>query len=700
MADTGQLSGFLGKLTSSGSRVLLVGRAAADLVPAVTIVLDGLDLQERRELAADVLGDEAAAETPVVPILDWTGGIPALVCALPDVLRAAAGLSLRQTHELLSNLPAGAADDQPLRAELLEKCRLEIFDIRSLTSATLPFVLELYKGFISVFDWTMFCQLATLKGVSLSGDPEEMHAELAAAQRAGLACRTGPNRYALHPLAPACLWPGYNGTVAAMAKMDQDLIRQVFGVLWVVYCQAVLMVMRMPEMDREAVGSLPARWRQRQNLWQATDAALKGYLWGLAFPLLRLLRGMLLAEGRVEEWEAVLAEALDRLDRVPPDPAQMGPEDLTRHVALLRRDARLLRDEPDPLAALQAKPVVARDPGPVQLVDADGREVMPIAANRQFSQLMSLGDAKLRQRSAECVALYQAALNLAEASNDLLRVGEAQLALGRAHLNVPEIRDVATYERFARRAVQTGQELGPLGADLVARGKLGVGNAIAEQLQTAEPVDAERLREAQAALGYAATAEASDRTTRASARNGLGFLALLEDKPAEAANQFLEAAVEFEALNEPGNVITAQAQAALALAGRPVGGCSPDRRAGQAGHRPDAGGRVRAIGAGVCALFPRLGSGCSWSSAGVAAAEWSPVVGGQERPPPAPGLGKASILAEWLRTPKRCAGLELHGGLEELVGGLGRLLLQQGQEARPLRADARVVRLLASAVAA
>ena len=125
--------------------------------------------------------------------------------------------------------PGPRCDDEPLRAELLEKCRLEIFDIRSLTSATLPFVLELYKGFISVFDWTMFCQLATLKGVSLSGDPEEMHAELAAAQRAGLACRTGPDRYALHPLAPACLWPGYNGTVAAMAKMDQDLIRQAPG---------------------------------------------------------------------------------------------------------------------------------------------------------------------------------------------------------------------------------------------------------------------------------------------------------------------------------------------------------------------------------------------------------------------------------------------------------------------------------------
>ncbi len=566
-ADREQLTGFLDELTVYGSRALLTGRVTAGLVRTITIALDGLNQEERLELAIELVGEAAATDVSVVPLLEWTGGIPALVCALPDVLRAAEGLSLHEIHDLLWVLRSADESHQLLQEELREKCGLEIFDVRALASGTLPLALHLYQGFISTLDWEIFCGMGAIKGLSLTKDPGQMHSELAAAQQAGLACRTSPDRYVLHPLAPICLKPGYLGTVAVLSKMNPDLTVKVFKLMWAVYCQAASTIIRMPEIDREVVGGLPARRHHRQNLWHATDLALKAPWWGLAFPLLQLLREALLTEGRVEEWQAVLTEALATMDRFPPKPDEMGPEDLTRHVALLRADARRLRDEPEALAALRTKPIVARDPKPIQLVDEQGSQVGHVEENRQFSQLMELADASAQHRSPDSVVLYQAALSLAERNNDDLRAGEAQLALGRAYLNVPEIRDLTAYEHFARQAVQTGQQMDPFGADLVARGKLGVGNAIAEQLQESGELSPERLREAQAALGYAATADASDPGTRASARNGLGNLAMLEDKPLEAANQYLQAAADFESLNQTENLVVAQANAASALAG-------------------------------------------------------------------------------------------------------------------------------------
>ena len=56
--------------------------------------------------------------------------------------------------------------------------------------------------------------------------------------------------------------------------------------------------------------------------------------------------------------------------------------------------------------------------------------------------------------------LKSEAAALAEEGGDLLRLGEAQLAIARAHLHVSELRDPGKYEAFARLGLNTGENWG------------------------------------------------------------------------------------------------------------------------------------------------------------------------------------------------------------------------------------------------
>lgn len=191
---------------------------------------------------------------------------------------------------------------------------------------------------------------------------------------------------------------------------------------------------------------------------------------------------------------------------------------------------------------------------------------MDIGAIRRISALLKSGDIAARNGAAECMALYQEALQLAEDTNDVLRGGEVHLAIARAHLNVAAHRSPEAYERHARLAIAAGRSMGPFGASLAARGSLSLGNAIVEEQRRLKPHVAERLDDARDALDFAATADAADPTTRASARVGLGNLLALEDADAEAAAEYLEACREFEAAGDVRGLLMAQTNAALALA--------------------------------------------------------------------------------------------------------------------------------------
>jgi hypothetical protein len=565
--DRDEFNAFLAALAPLGSRAILTGRISIGLANA--IVLEGLDDEASRELAVEAVGEPAPRGVAVTPLLEWAGGLPALVGAIPELL-AAAGESARDSQRLLDDLRAARGIREELITALLARCGVEVFDVSKLKSVTLPFVLHLYQGFISTLDWNFFGKTAALKGLTLSHDPEEMHVELVAAQRAGLACRTAPDRYLLHPLAPPCLAPGYVACVTVLTNMNEAAKISAMGMIASVYCQEVSLITRVPQIGREVVSGLPAARHHRQNLWRAAEESLAHAWWGLAFPLLQLLREALLAAGRIAEWQAILTETLANLERYPPDPRNMGAEDTTRHVALLRADAAIFQDDPAPLAALRARQVFAADPDAVELVDESGDVSLHFERNRLMSQLMREGDAAAKRGSADCIDLYKTALSLAEQANDPLRIGEAELALGRAYRKVEAVKDLSAAEEFSRRAIRRGDAEG-LGADLVSRGKLGVGNAILDQLMVEnlkgkDPVDPERLREAQAAFDYAASAGSSDGGTKAAARNGRAGVAALEGKLVEASDYYLQAVAEFEVLKDADGVAAAQTNAALALA--------------------------------------------------------------------------------------------------------------------------------------
>lgn len=186
--------------------------------------------------------------------------------------------------------------------------------------------------------------------------------------------------------------------------------------------------------------------------------------------------------------------------------------------------------------------------------------------NRRISALLKAGDGAKAQGSAECVAYYHEALQLAKEGNDVLRGGEAALALARAHSYVASVRDYELAETFATSAVKSGEEFGLLGRDLAVRAKLTLGNIITDSFQAQRPANAEsRLESAMRLFKVVIGSDEADEFTKASARNGLGTAKVLGGDYAGAAQDYLAASSEYEAIDNLGSMLMAQSNAALSF---------------------------------------------------------------------------------------------------------------------------------------
>jgi hypothetical protein len=564
-AEQERFGAHIADLAARGDRILLTSRSGSGLPGVERLVVPGLGWEERRELALHCLGTQTLPDL-AVPLLEWTDGIPELVLMIEELMSLAPGGTPEAGRALLWDFRTGMQTHQRLCESVLRRCGLEIFDIRTLPTITPQLVLQLYQGLISINDWTVFAAMATGKGLALDGDAEAFHTDMAAAVRAGLACRIGDDQYKLHPLAPASSAPGFSGTAFVLAKKDEGRMPEVVGLIQSLYCQAVSVVVRSPISDGN----------HRQNLLNATAITLWYPWWGLALPLMKLTRDALVAEGRQGEYRAVLEDALTMMKRLPPQQNEMGPENLDRHLKRLSSDAVDFGVRDDLLEVVRVQEQAA-SPEYLKMYDESGKPIADLGRNRRYSELLAQGDAAVRRGSPECIQRYQSALE--QAGTDPFRVGEVQLALARAYLNVESIRDLSRYESFARMAIETGMGLGKLGVDLVTRGKHSLGTAILEQLQAsrhedpahAPPLDLDRVREAEASLTFVTASKASDELTRASALNSLGILSSLKEDDSEAAAFYLQAAAGFEHLGQVGNLLSAQTNAArsLALAGRP-----------------------------------------------------------------------------------------------------------------------------------
>jgi tetratricopeptide (TPR) repeat protein len=566
-ADQERLVAHIAELAARGDRILLTSRAGSGLPGVERLVVPGLGWEERRELALDCLGTQTLPEV-AVPLLEWTDGIPELVLMIEELIALAPDGTPEAGRELLADFRTGLPARRDLGASLLSRCGLEIFDIPTVPTVTPQLVLQLYQSLISINDWTVFAAIATGKGLALGGDAEAFHTHMAAAIRAGLACRIGDDRYQLHPLAPASSAPSFSGVAFALANKDEHRMPEVVGFIQSLYCQAVSVVLRSPI-------SPISDGNHGQNIVNATAIALWYPWWGLALPLMKLTRDALIAEGRQGEYRAVLEEALTQMQRLPPQQNEMGPESLDRHLERLNSDAVTLGVSDDLIEVVRAQ---AHEAGVeyLEMYDESGELIADLGRNRRYAELVAQGDAAVKTGSPDCIQLYESALE--HAGSDPFRIGEVQLALARAYRNVESIRDLSRYESFARMAVETGTGLGKPGEGLVTRAKHSLGTAILDQLEAsrqedpahAPPIDPDRLREAEASLTFVATSKASEELTRTSALNSLGVLSSLREDDAEAAAFYLQAAAGFEHLDQVGNLLAAQTNAArsLALAGR------------------------------------------------------------------------------------------------------------------------------------
>jgi CHAT domain len=314
--------------------LVLTGRAPCGLDRVITVTLAGLDAESRAELAAHA-GFGRSEVQAAAGLLDWSQGVPAVVLELPRIV---AGTPLHQpgvVRKILWALRSGKTEPPALGLALMERTRLQFVDVSRIRRVVLPFALALFQGHLSDWGWRFFSDLAASSKLLMATEGEPvalLREELEPAVRGGLVCRVDGG-YALHPLAPIAIEPGFAGTLQALAHGDPEMVRRVMGVAWSSYIQTVSTTLRTcAELGFRGFGTLR---EQRENLWNAIEIALVGAWWGLALPLLHQVRDMLLADSREAEWETLLDEALGRLRESPPDPDDMGPENADLHVVRL-----------------------------------------------------------------------------------------------------------------------------------------------------------------------------------------------------------------------------------------------------------------------------------------------------------------------------------------------------------------------------
>jgi hypothetical protein len=485
--------------------------------------------------------------------------------------------TIDDTYELLWHLRMGLVnwdgrDDSWVEDSFLEAAGLETFDVRMLKDPTLPLALSLFQAFLPIGLWHQFCLVAGLKGLNLGGDlaPNILVRELAPAVSCGLACRLPNETYLIHPLASMALFPGMIGTISALCGSERSEMREaVLSKMHAMHVTTTSMTMRMqaaiPGVELP-FGSLPD---QRQNLYQATEFAIRGHAWEAALPLIRLVRDELLSEYREDEWWALLLRALAELSAFPPEKDAAVLENIHLLVTqLLAQEAERVGDETIAVQlrqtalqlALADKTTITRNkPG------AEGPATEEkVYIRRRISALLQWGDSLARSGSADCLTFYNEACELASEADDNYRLGDAQLAVARAYVNVEDLYDPVKYEENARLALATA-EAGLNRTRLIASCKMSIGTAIVLQLNSSDVLDPQRAEEAYACLTFAVASDAAEPVIKAAAYNSIGVLMGIVGLLDEAANAYLSACKQFESLEDADSLVRAQVNAAQVL---------------------------------------------------------------------------------------------------------------------------------------
>ena len=565
-AERDVLLAMVRDFATSGSDVLLTGRATALIEGITSVTLSGLDAAAAADLMSAYDVQPTEDDDVLAAWLDWTQGLPGSLLAPPPFL---AGDGNGNGDNELASLRGGIQDirvgGDKTAQPLATACRLEKLLWPNFSETTVMALFN-FQGYLTRELWEPFAKYLNFKTNGLLGgeryDWATVQEDMRGAMRGGFISSLNDSTFFLHPLATFAVTPHYFEMCRAMAGPNpSDRHRRWTLALPIsAFCTSLKVAHSLAKL-----GTLPATMKARllrQNLFAAAAHIIDNKWWDSA-SLLREASHALREEQRDVEASQLLAQIETALAADPPTAEQSTVEDPMRFITQLRAEearyngniqqAKNLSAERDALAyAERGKHLVA-----------DGKDEMDLGAIQVIALLVRRSEQLCAANDPAALDALLRALRIAQERGDILRTGEIQLEIARVYTNVDALRDPASYEAYARQAVETAEQIEVLAPDLLPRAKASLGTAIVQQLSARTiKAHADRAAEARAALLLAAAR--GDRKTRAIAFNSLGVLEKAEGNDQAAIDAALRAAELFAAVSAPESV-TAYRNAALGL---------------------------------------------------------------------------------------------------------------------------------------
>lgn len=456
-----ELADFLRAARDTKAKFLLTSRREergwlADLPARVPV--PPMPFQERVQLARALAEKQGRRLTDVEdwrPLLEFTQGNPITITVL--VGQALRG-GLRTKEQVAAFVDRLRKGESAFKDEATE-------------GRTKSLAASLSYGFENAFSETERKQLALLhlfQGFSdvdalrAMGNPEEERhvpeirgitreqaiSLLDRAAEIGLLSARGGGYYSIHPALPWFFKKLFDEYYAQSAERVTHAFVEAMGSLGEYYLR------QYGQGHAEAIGVLRA---EEANLVQARALAREHGWWdGLIAPM-QGLRALYEYTGRRAEWARLVGEIVPEFVDPSSDGPLPGREEewsiVTGYLVRVARDARQ-RTEAERLqrirvewARQRASAALALPPESLTPTQRSGIQTLSVS-------LHELGQIQRELAQPQCVQSYKGAYELALRIDDPRSAAVAAFNLGKAHHELPEIRDLAEAERWYRRDLE------------------------------------------------------------------------------------------------------------------------------------------------------------------------------------------------------------------------------------------------------
>jgi tetratricopeptide (TPR) repeat protein len=522
-AEQKELADFLRAAQPTKAKILLTSRRdeqnwLGDLPARVRV--PPMPMWERVQLARAIAEKYGRRLTDVdawIPLLRFTQGNPLTITV---VVRQALRNGLKTKVELealVAKLRSGEAAfedevsegrDKSLGASLSYGFESAFSDVERKQLALLHF----FQGFVDV---NVLRRMANHDVLPRAKDRElSRDAGIALLDRAaetGLLEPLGNGYYSIHPALPwffGSLFEQYY--LAPSDSREESLLNANHAFVEAVSELASFYQYHYTEGNQDVIGLLS--WEE-PNLLQARQLALAHGWWD---QLVRVMQGLYVLYdhlGRTPEWVRLVNEIVPDFVDPATDGPLIGREEswsiITQHRIELARRARRW-DEAERLLGARvdwnrkrAEPVLVKPPDEID--DVQRNVIRSLAAS-----LYDLGQIQRELGQAECVAVYEESLVLAEKIGDRAVAATCAYSLGHAFkgFSIPGLQDLARAEHWYRRSLALRDEQNRLGR---ARCLTELGSVAYERLKDAtaaeepESVLMSHFRDAEKFYGEALT---------------------------------------------------------------------------------------------------------------------------------------------------------------------------------------------------